>query len=60
MRNKESGYINLDFNSLFIASVILGGVVFVSVWELLQFVWPYVKVWIHNITQRNRYKHDRY
>ena len=50
MRNKESGYINLDFNALFIASVILGGVVFVSVWELLQFVWPYVKVWIHNIT----------
>ena len=50
MKNKERGYLNVDFRGMFVLGIILGGIIFIFAWELLQFVWPYVKAWIHNIT----------
>ena len=50
MKNKERGYLNIDFGAVCFLGLILGGIVFISASELLQFFWPHAKAWLHSIT----------
>ena len=46
--DKQNGYIN--FKGLFIGLLIIGVIVGIAIWELLKWLWPFVKAWIHAVT----------
>lgn len=46
----QSGYYNLDMTGVLIAMLIVGIILGIAVWELLKWLWPFVKAWLHAIT----------
>lgn len=48
--NKQSGYINLDFTSMFVGIAVVAAIVGIVVWEFLAWLWPMLKAAIHAAT----------
>lgn len=46
MKNQK-GYYNIDFGAIMLVAAIIGGVIFVAIWELLKFLWPFIKGALH-------------
>lgn len=48
--NKQHGYYSFDITGALIIMLIVGIVIGVAVWELLKWLWPFVKAWLRAIT----------
>jgi hypothetical protein len=48
--NKQKGYFNFDLNCWLLSAAIAGGLVGIAIWEVLQWLWPYLKAALHAAT----------
>lgn len=47
---KQGGWIEIDFAPLFWGAALVGAVVGITAWTLVDLAWPYIKAFIHAAT----------
>ena len=47
---KQIGFTNIDLHAFIFAGLLAGAVAGIIVFESLQWAWPYIKAFIHQIT----------
>jgi hypothetical protein len=44
------GYIAIDFGAMFVVILLIGAVLGAAAWALMQWLWPLLKAWLHQVT----------
>lgn len=44
------GFIDIDFGAIFVGLLVVGALLGAAAWELIQWLWPLFKAWLHQVT----------